>query len=266
MYAPRTEERPEPVKKEQPTVIQQGSAKPWLKVGDTAEPKSHLHRVEESQSYSLEEQEEHNHTAAAPVQLADDAEERTADYKILGELFGTYIMVEYRDTFVLLDKHAAHERILYNRLCRETSLGQRQILLAPVPVTLSRQEYDAALQGLSAFEQIGFLLEDFGNGTVLVREIPTMLPMDEVTAAVQEAAEKLLDGRQKMLPETVEELLHSVACKAAIKAHDTTSLPEMEQLVEVIRQDRDVRFCPHGRPVSITMTRSELERRFGRLV
>ena len=95
---------------------------------------------------------------------------------------------------------------------------------------------------------------------------PTMLPMDEVTAAVQEAAEKLLDGRQKMLPETVEELLHSVACKAAIKAHDTTSLPEMEQLVEVIRQDRDVRFCPHGRPVSITMTRSELERRFGRLV
>ena len=83
---------------------------------------------------------------------------------------------------------------------------------------------------------------------------------------MQEAAEKLLDGRQKMLPETVEELLHSVACKAAIKAHDTTSLPEMEQLVEVIRQDRDVRFCPHGRPVSITMTRSELERRFGRLV
>ena len=266
MYAPRTEERPEPVKKEQPTVIQQGSAKPWLKVGDTAEPESHLHRVEESQSYCLEEQEEHNHTAAAPVQLADDAEEQTSDYKILGELFGTYIMVEYRDTFVLVDKHAAHERILYNRLCRETSLGQRQILLAPVPVTLSRQEYDAALQGLSAFEQIGFLLEDFGNGTVLVREIPTMLPMDEVTAAVQEATEKLLDGRQKMLPETVEELLHSVACKAAIKAHDTTSLPEMEQLVEVIRQDRDVRFCPHGRPVSITMTRSELERRFGRLV
>ena len=78
----------------------------------------------------MEEQEEHNHTAAAPVQLADDAEERTADYKILGELFGTYIMVEYRDTFVLVDKHAAHERILYNRLCRETSLGQRQILLS----------------------------------------------------------------------------------------------------------------------------------------
>ena len=200
------------------------------------------------------------------VHLADDSEEQTADYKVIGELFGTYIMVEYRDTFVLVDKHAAHERILYNRLCRETSLGQRQVLLAPVPVTLSRQEYDAALQGQEAFEQIGFLIEDFGNGTVLVREIPTMLPLDEVPAAVQEAAGKLADGRQQMLPETVDELLHSVACKAAIKAHDTTSLPEMEQLVEVIRQDRDVRFCPHGRPVSVTMTRSELERKFGRLV
>ena len=205
--------------------------------------------------------------AAAPtVLLADDAEEQVTDYRILGELFGTYIMVEYKDTFVLIDKHAAHERILYNRLCRETSLGQRQILLAPVPVTLSRQEYDAALRGLPAFEQIGFLLEDFGNGTVLVREIPTMLPLDDVTGAVQEAAAKLADGRQQMLPETVDELLHSVACKAAIKAHDTTSLPEMAQLVEVIRQDRDVRFCPHGRPVSVTMTRSELERKFGRLV
>lgn len=104
--------------------------------------------------------------AAAPtVLLTDDTEEQVTDYRILGELFGTYIMVEYKDTFVLIDKHAAHERILYNRLCRETSLGQRQILLAPVPVTLSRQEYDAALRGLPAFEQIGFLLEDFGNGT-----------------------------------------------------------------------------------------------------
>lgn len=202
----------------------------------------------------------------AAIRLTDDREEQDTDYRILGELFGTYIMVEYKDTFVLVDKHAAHERILYNRLCRETSLGQRQILLAPVPVTLSRQEYDAALRGLEAFEQIGFLLEDFGNGTVLVREIPTMLPLDDVTSAVQEAAAKLADGRQQMLPETVDELLHSVACKAAIKAHDTTSLPEMAQLVEVIRQDRDVRFCPHGRPVSVTMTRSELERKFGRLV
>ena len=202
----------------------------------------------------------------AAIRLTDDREEQDTDYRILGELFGTYIMVEYKDTFVLVDKHAAHERILYNRLCRETSLGQRQILLAPVPVTLSRQEYDAALRGLEAFEQIGFLLEDFGNGTVLVREIPTMLPLDDVTGAVQEAAAKLADGRQQMLPETVDELLHSVACKAAIKAHDTTSLPEMAQLVEVIRQDRDVRFCPHGRPVSVTMTRSELERKFGRLV
>lgn len=203
---------------------------------------------------------------SAAIRLTDDREEQDTDYRILGELFGTYIMVEYKDTFVLVDKHAAHERILYNRLCRETSLGQRQILLAPVPVTLSRQEYDAALRGLEAFEQIGFLLEDFGNGTVLVREIPTMLPLDDVTGAVQEAAAKLADGRQQMLPETVDELLHSVACKAAIKAHDTTSLPEMAQLVEVIRQDRDVRFCPHGRPVSVTMTRSELERKFGRLV
>ena len=197
--------------------------------------------------------------------VADEGD-RQEDYKILGELFGTFILVEYRDTFVMVDKHAAHERILYNRLKRETELNERQVLLAPVPVSLSRQEYDAALSNLAEFEKIGFLIEDFGGGSVLVREIPTMLPLEEVTGAVQEAAGKLLEGKRQMMPEAVDDLLHSVACKAAIKAHDRTSMPEMADLVRVIRQDRDVRFCPHGRPVSITMTKSEIERRFGRLV
>ena len=186
--------------------------------------------------------------------------------KILGELFGTYILIQYNDTFVMVDKHAAHERILYNRLKDEVELGERQLLLSPVPVTLSRQEYDAAVSSPERFEQVGILLEDFGGGSVLVREIPTMMDLDEVSGTVQEIAGKLVEGKQQLLPETVDELLHSMACKAAIKAHDRTVLPEMEQLVRILRGDPTVRFCPHGRPVAITMTRSEIERRFGRLV
>ncbi len=200
----------------------------------------------------------------APLPLEDST--GGGEARVIGELFATYILIEYNNTFVLVDKHAAHERILYNKLKDELELGERQVLLAPIPVTLSRQEYDAAVSAPELFLQVGIQLEDFGGGTVLVREVPTMLSQAQVPAAVQEIAGKLLEGKRQLLPETVDELIHSVACKAAIKGGDRTVQPEMELIVRMLQNDPSVRFCPHGRPVSITVTRAEIERKFGRLV
>ncbi|MCI8910852.1 MAG: DNA mismatch repair endonuclease MutL [Oscillibacter sp.] len=185
-----------------------------------------------------------------------------APWRIAGEVLRTYIVCESEDGCVwLIDKHAAHERMNFDRLKAGTEPVMQQALLTPAAVELGREDAALLLENLPLLERFGFACEDFGEGTVLVREIPADLDAGDAAATLEEFAENLRRGRS--LDEKRENLLHTMACKAAIKGGWTSDPAELKVLVEKV-QSGEVRFCPHGRPVAVKMTRYELEKMFGR--
>ena len=186
--------------------------------------------------------------------------------RLIGELLETYILLERGDGLLLVDKHAAHERVLFERLKKDNRELSRQVLLDPISVRLSREQYDAALAHLSAFEQLGFLAEDFGEGTLLVREVPLILPRADAAALVEEIAQKLSENSSDPTPEILDDLLHSVACRAAVKAGSHSHEAEQKAILAMLDADPSLRTCPHGRPIAVALTKREIEKMFGRIV
>ena len=198
----------------------------------------------------------------APAAYAAREKEQTPA-RFVGEAFSTYILIEENgDELRIIDKHAAHERMLYEQLCREAGDIPQQMLLSPVTVTLSKEEYSAVLDNLETLAQAGFAVEDFGAGSVLVRSAPIILGED-VASAVEEMAGYLAEHRTHVQTEKLDWLFHNVACRAAVKAGDESSPMELAALAARLEQE-DIRYCPHGRPVSIVLKRKDLERQFGR--
>ncbi len=185
--------------------------------------------------------------------------------RIVGELFKTYILAECAEKFIICDKHAAHERILFEKIKKNTRNGNTQMLLMPVRVTLSAAEYDAVLDNLTLFEKAGYIVEDFGIGTVIVRGAPLELAETDINSLICELAGELKKGKLSMMPERLDWLYHNTACRAAIKAGDSTNPIEQEELIRLVLTNDDIRYCPHGRPVLTEITRTELEKQFGRL-
>ncbi|MEI6579246.1 MAG: DNA mismatch repair endonuclease MutL [Eubacteriales bacterium] len=183
---------------------------------------------------------------------------------ILGEAFKTYIIAESGDKVLIIDKHAAHERIIFDRLIAREPDESSQIMLLPITVTLSKEEYSAVLENTELLAKAGFEVEDFGAGMVIVRECPMMLDIGSVEDVMMELAGYLLSNKREIISEKLEWLFHSIACRAAIKAGDFTSELERERFVETLLKLPDIRYCPHGRPVLIEMKRKELEKSFGR--
>ncbi len=196
-------------------------------------------------------------------QLQSEKEMRPV-YRIIGELFKTYILAEVENQLVLVDKHAAHERILYEKLKQEAGNLDRQVLLAPVSITCSVEEHECILANEETLEKLGFLAEDFGGNSVLIREIPMVLDREAVEDVFGDILNNLMKNKRDVSPQVLEELYHSMACKAAIKANDVNSPAELERLFERVYFDEAIRYCPHGRPVAITMTKERFERQFGR--
>lgn len=186
-----------------------------------------------------------------------------SQFRLIGEAFKTYIIVEIGKELYFIDKHASHERILFEQLKKEGCAGS-QVLLAPVTVRLSREEYAALLQNLELLEEAGFLVEDFGEGHVIVRECPSMLGDADIAEVMMEIAGKLLSGKTDILPEKMDWIYHSMSCRAAVKAGDDTSEYEMQLFVEQLLAMPEIRFCPHGRPVMIRLSQYEIEKQFGR--
>ena len=185
-----------------------------------------------------------------------------APWRIAGELLRTYIVCESEAGEVwLVDKHAAHERVNFDRLKAALEPPMRQALLTPAAVELGREDGALLLEHLPFLEELGFSCEDFGGGAVLVREIPADLDAEDVTATLEEIAGKLRSGRSPA--ERRESLLHTMACKAAIKGGWKSGPEELRALVAKV-QSGEVRYCPHGRPVAVKLTRYELEKMFGR--
>ncbi len=186
--------------------------------------------------------------------------------RLLGEAFKTYIICEYDGKICLIDKHAAHERIIYNKIKKNAQDNvSSQVLLTPVTVTLNKNEYNVILENLDSFSKAGYLVEDFGTGTVIVRECPMLISGDDIEDTIVEIATYLSENRTNIESEKIDRIHHTSACKAAIKAGYKNSTAEMKVLAEAVLYDDTVRYCPHGRPVLLELSKYELEKMFGRI-
>lgn len=183
--------------------------------------------------------------------------------RVLGEAFRTYIIAEDRDGLLLIDKHAAHERIIFNRLRKETDIP-RQELLSPVVSELTATEYAALTEQLDAVRTIGFDLTPFGQNSFAVRAVPAYLDCADIGSVLSEMAEKLLSSRSPT-PDRLDDLIHTVSCKAAVKAGMTTSMLELQQFCDRVLADPEVVCCPHGRPVTVRLSKYELDKMFKRV-
>jgi DNA mismatch repair protein MutL len=205
-----------------------------------------------------------------PEQIALPETEPTAPeakiepYRIVGEVLRTYIIVEQGTNVYFLDKHAAHERVLFEKLRAQPRSVMPQLLLEPIAAELDQEEAAVLLDHLPLLADYGYEVEDFGGNAVLIRQIPSDIDSGDAVSALSAFAAALLESRE--LPETDrrDHLLHSIACKSAIKANWVTHPKEIEALVREVFSRDDIKYCPHGRPVCITLTKSQLERQFGR--
>ncbi len=212
--------------------------------------------------------------SAAPAAEAESAAQETAppavqeeeeEFRLVGEAFATYIILERGGELVWIDKHAAHERMIYEKLKAQRGDADCQLLLQPVSVTLEKNEYAAVLEAGELFRRAGFEVEDFGAGTILVRTAPMILEGQGVADAVMEMAGYLARSKTDLTTEKLDWLYHNVACRAAVKAGDESSPQEMLALARRLAAHPEIRYCPHGRPVSIVMRKKDLEKQFGRI-
>lgn len=187
------------------------------------------------------------------------------DHKIVGEALKTYIIVEQDDKLILIDKHAAHERMIFDRLKAQERELMAQNLLIPVTIHPNGDDMDAITENAALLYELGFEIEPFGERELIVRAVPADMDAGDVPAAIEEICEKLRRGKCPDAQSARDEILHTVACKAAIKAGWDTHPKELEAVVDAVISGQ-VRYCPHGRPVSVTLTRKELDKQFKRIV
>ncbi|MDE7261655.1 MAG: DNA mismatch repair endonuclease MutL [Oscillospiraceae bacterium] len=197
----------------------------------------------------------------APAQTALEA--APAPWRFAGEVLRTYIIAEDGDTVWLIDKHAAHERINFDRMKANTEPIMRQQLLAPLAAELPREQYAVLLENLPLLEEFGFEAEDFGEGCLMVRAVPADLDAGLARETLEELADKLLNGGGADPAAARDVMLHTMACKAAIKGGWTSDPAELRVLIDKV-QSGEVQFCPHGRPVKVKLSKYEIEKMFKR--
>lgn len=230
-----------------------------------AEPYSEPHKV-----ISVTSEMQHNEPTAQPSVYDKKTAQPSVDikphigFKYIGQAFDTYIIVECGKKLIIIDKHAAHERILFEKLKKREN-AEPQMLLQPMDVTLSANEYDAVVSNIDRINDMGFDIDDFGMNTVRVRGVPAFLDGDDAKGLIEEMAGKLINKSTDFTPEFVDWLYHSVACRSAIKAGNRSTDRELIQLADIVLNDDSIRYCPHGRPVAAELKESEIQRRFSRI-
>lgn len=188
-----------------------------------------------------------------------------ADFRVVGEIFKTYILAEKGSKLLIIDKHAAHERMIFNKMINSAGESYSQVLLVPVTVTLSGREYAAVTENAEIFAEAGFAVDDFGDGTVTVRECPSELTREDIPTLIAEIAGELLRGNTRARPEKLMRIRETAACRAAIKAGDSLKPEETDAFVKSLLADDSIKYCPHGRPVMYELSKHEIEKQFGRL-
>lgn len=199
---------------------------------------------------------------SAPVLI----NQNETEIRYIGEAFGTYIIAEKNKKEILfIDKHAAHERMIYEKLKAEKAASFSQILLQPITVMLEKSEYDAAINNLDMFKSCAFDVEDFGNSTVIVRSAPQYLDAADISDCIAEMADYIAIGKNDIFTEKMDWFYHNVACRSAIKAGNKSTPQELIDIVKKLEENPQIKYCPHGRPVCIVMTKNEIEKQFGRV-
>ena len=221
---------------------------------------------EEPERPPLPEASDEPQQSAAPEQLDFDVQDGPEPLRYVGEIFRTYILAERGDEICIIDKHAAHERQLFEKLAAYYGDVPSQLLLEPLVVELSAEEKTALLANLDLLESAGLEVSDFGGSSVCLRSVPADVEQGSAEDLLVELAAKLAHGSRDALNERTEWVLHSISCRAAIKAGDHTSPQELMALAEKILSGEVPPFCPHGRPCVLKLTRKELEKQFGRIV
>ena len=187
------------------------------------------------------------------------------DYRLIGEALKLYILVEVGDTLLLIDKHAAHERMIFDRLKAQDRHVMAQTLLESVTLRLTDAERELIEENAALLEELGFELEPFGDEDYILRAVPADMESADARAAVEEILEKLRGGQSPDPKSARDEILHTVACKAAVKAGWDTDPEELRRVAEAVLSGQ-VRYCPHGRPVSASLSRKDLDKLFKRIV
>lgn len=203
----------------------------------------------------------------ATIQLQNSTNKKQklfSNYKMIGEAFATYFILECDKELILIDKHAAHERLVYEQLKSNTDMNQKQQLLAPLTTRLGVAEYTALLEHTELIEQMGFVIEDFGSFSVIIREIPMILGDADIESIVCDLAYKLSKNSKHLTPSIIDDIFHSMACRSAIKAGDITQTEQIIELIKRLQEQEHLKNCPHGRPIYTKLSLYELEKLFGR--
>lgn len=209
--------------------------------------------------------ERQTNSSSENIEIKTLIDEDKQSFRFIGEAMNTYIIVETdNNKLVLIDKHAAHERIIFEKLKREKGTGSVQLLLIPVTVTLEKNEYTVAIEHLDMFKNVGFDVEDFGNGTLIVRSAPSYLRNDDVEDTIIEICGYIAENRKNVMSEHMEWIYHNISCRSAIKAGDSSTAKELIDIAKTVFSDDSIRYCPHGRPVCIELSKYEIEKQFGR--
>lgn len=185
---------------------------------------------------------------------------------VIGELFKTYVVAQAGDEMLLMDKHAAHERYIFEKIKHDAEQLDTQMFLEPVMVLLSYDEFDALSENLETIRRLGFEIEPDVAPTVAVKGVPIILGEDNPTDIVTELAKNFIEQKLNPQLEIFDDLYHSIACKAAIKANDETSKLELQALLNAVYGNENIRYCPHGRPVLITLSKKDIEKQFRRVL
>ncbi len=193
-------------------------------------------------------------------------DEDKESFRFIGEAMNTYIIVETdNNKLILIDKHAAHERIIFEKLKREQGKGTAQMLLVPVTITLEKSEYNVATENLNLFKEVGFEVEDFGNSSIIVRSAPSYLRNDDIQDTVVEICTHIAENRKIIISQHMEWIYHNISCRSAIKAGNKSTNEELIDIAKQVFSDDNIRYCPHGRPVCIELSKYEIEKQFGRV-
>lgn len=209
--------------------------------------------------------ERQTNSSSENIEIKTLIDEDKQSFRFIGEAMNTFIIVETdNNKLVLIDKHAAHERIIFEKLKREKGTGSVQLLLIPITVTLEKNEYTVAIEHLDMFKNVGFDVEDFGNGTLIVRSAPSYLRNDDIEDTIIEICGYIAENRKNVMSEHMEWIYHNISCRSAIKAGDSSTAKELIDIAKTVFSDDSIRYCPHGRPVCIELSKYEIEKQFGR--
>ena len=244
--------------------------KPEYKIARDEKPKARVDiniEYEEPEEISTAESEDvPKEREIEKVVITDekDNENFIPNFKLIGEAFKTYLIVEIENELYFIDKHAAHERMNFEQFKAQATV-ETQMLLAPVVVNLTKDEFIAISENVELIKKCGFEFEEFGESQIIVRAIPSLVDGDSVKDLMLEIAQKLLEHKTDILPDKIDWIYHSASCRGAVKAGDYTSRQEQEMFVKKLLSMPNIRFCPHGRPVFIKMSKYDIEKQFGRV-